>query len=80
MKNVNIRVACDVDNPLLGEKGASYVFGPQKGATPEIAKKLDKNLASFANIIENKLGKDIKNTRSRSSRWIRIWTYGIFKC
>ncbi|KEJ02443.1 glycerate kinase [Clostridium botulinum A2B3 87] len=60
LKNVNIRVACDVDNPLLGEKGASYVFGPQKGATPEIAKKLDKNLASFANIIENKLGKDIK--------------------
>lgn len=38
LKNVNIRVACDVDNPLLGEKGASYVFGPQKGATPEIAK------------------------------------------
>ncbi|AJD27148.1 glycerate kinase [Clostridium botulinum] len=60
LKNVNIRVACDVDNPLLGEKGASYIFGPQKGATPEIAKKLDKNLASFANIIENKLGKDIK--------------------
>lgn len=59
-RNVDIRVACDVDNPLLGEKGASYVFGPQKGATPEIVKKLDKNLASFAKIIENKLGKDIK--------------------
>ncbi|KEJ01435.1 glycerate kinase [Clostridium botulinum A2B7 92] len=60
LRNVNIRIACDVDNPLLGEKGASYVFGPQKGATPEIVKKLDKNLASFAKIIENKLGKDIK--------------------
>ncbi len=49
-----------MDNPLLGEKGASYVFGPQKGATPEIVKILDKNLASFANIIESKLGKNIK--------------------
>lgn len=60
LKHVDIKVACDVDNPLLGEKGASYVFGPQKGATPEIVKILDKNLASFANIIESKLGKNIK--------------------
>lgn len=60
LKYVDIKVACDVDNPLLGEKGASYVFGPQKGATHEIVKILDKNLASFANIIENKLGKNIK--------------------
>ncbi|HID0780239.1 TPA: glycerate kinase [Clostridium botulinum] len=60
LKYVDIKVACDVDNPLLGEKGTSYVFGPQKGATHEIVKILDKNLASFANIIENKLGKNIK--------------------
>jgi glycerate kinase len=44
LKNVSIKVACDVTNPLLGPKGASAIFGPQKGATPEMIKILDAGL------------------------------------
>ncbi|MBM3116492.1 glycerate kinase [Jeongeupia naejangsanensis] len=51
-----IDVACDVDNPLTGPKGASHVFGPQKGATPEIVAQLDANLAHYASIIGHDLG------------------------
>lgn len=43
-----IIVACDVDNPLCGSRGASAVFGPQKGATPEMVKQLDVGLANYA--------------------------------
>lgn len=49
-------VACDVDNPLVGPKGASAVYGPQKGATPEQVEALDRGLAHFANVIERSLG------------------------
>ncbi len=59
LRNVKIEVACDVDNPLTGEKGASVIFGPQKGASPEIISKLDANLAHFAAIIERDLHKQI---------------------
>ncbi|GAA0076233.1 glycerate kinase [Clostridium sp. CTA-5] len=59
LKDVTIEVACDVTNPLVGEKGASAIFGPQKGATPEMVKKLDDNLVHYANIIKKCLGKDI---------------------
>ena len=48
LKNVAIKVACDVTNPLLGPAGASAVFGPQKGATPEMVKILDAGLARLA--------------------------------
>ncbi|MBO5941067.1 MAG: glycerate kinase [Kiritimatiellae bacterium] len=44
------RVACDVTNPLCGEKGASAVYGPQKGATPEMVAELDSALAHFATV------------------------------
>lgn len=47
-KEVEFIVACDVANPLIGEQGASYVFGPQKGASPELVKSLDNALAHFA--------------------------------
>ncbi|MFL6557928.1 MAG: glycerate kinase [Bacillus sp. (in: firmicutes)] len=57
--SVKIDVACDVTNPLIGENGASAIFGPQKGATPEIVKQLDQNLARFADLIKQELGKDI---------------------
>lgn len=59
LKFVKIEAACDVDNPLTGERGASAIFGPQKGATPEMVRKLDKNLSHFAKIIEKDLGKSI---------------------
>ena len=51
LSQCRIEVACDVDNPLCGEYGASAIFGPQKGATPEMVELLDKNLAHFADII-----------------------------
>ncbi|MBJ7536384.1 glycerate kinase [Marinomonas transparens] len=46
-----IEVACDVDNPLCGEFGASMIFGPQKGATPAMIDTLDKALSHFADIM-----------------------------
>ncbi|WP_010289726.1 glycerate kinase [Kurthia massiliensis] len=44
-------IACDVDNPFIGPSGASAVFGPQKGATPEMVKTLDRHLTHFADVI-----------------------------
>ncbi|HEO1698598.1 TPA: glycerate kinase [Clostridium perfringens] len=57
LKEVSIEVACDVTNPLVGEKGASAVFGPQKGATKE----LDNNLAHYASVIKKDLGKEVSH-------------------
>ena len=48
---VTLTVACDVNNPLCGERGASAIFGPQKGATPAIVAELDSALAHFAAIL-----------------------------
>ena len=56
--DTEITVACDVTNPLTGENGASYVYGPQKGATPEMVEELDTALAHFAKISAEKLGED----------------------
>ncbi|NCB62536.1 MAG: glycerate kinase [Clostridia bacterium] len=55
-------VACDVKNPLCGEKGASAIFGPQKGATPEMVRQLDAALAHYAACIETQLGKAVAET------------------
>ena len=51
-----IDVACDVDNPLTGPRGASAVFGPQKGASPDMVQRLDTALAHFAGVIERDTG------------------------
>ncbi|MGL4762179.1 MAG: glycerate kinase family protein [Sarcina sp.] len=59
LKNLTIEVACDVTNPLIGETGASKVFGPQKGATPEMVGILDKALTNYANIIKKDIGIDV---------------------
>ena len=59
LAKVKISVACDVTNPLCGEKGASRVYGPQKGATPEMVEHLDKNLAHFAHVIKRSIGIDV---------------------
>ncbi|MBS8264152.1 glycerate kinase [Mesobacillus boroniphilus] len=61
LEEVKIEVACDVDNPLTGLKGASHIFGPQKGATQDVVEVLDNNLHHFANIIRTDLGKDIEH-------------------
>ena len=55
---VQIEVAADVDNPLCGPRGASAVFGPQKGATPEHVAELDTALGHFARIVAATLGED----------------------
>jgi len=52
----DIRVLCDVQNPLLGPEGASAVYGPQKGANPAQVAQLDRALANYAAIVERDLG------------------------
>lgn len=61
LANVTLEVACDVDNPLCGIKGASHVFAPQKGATPEMVTILDNNLRHYADIMKKQLNKDVKD-------------------
>lgn len=56
-----ILIACDVDNPLCGPRGASAVFGPQKGATPAMVEELDAALAHYARIAEKSCGKAVMN-------------------
>ena len=60
LKRVTIEVACDVNNPLTGPDGASYVYGPQKGADEEEVKELDQNLKHFSNVIRQDLEVDIE--------------------
>ncbi|WP_338557784.1 glycerate kinase [Erwinia sp. E_sp_B04_7] len=59
IKHCRFEVACDVTNPLLGEEGASAVFGPQKGATAELVKQLDNALAHYAEVIRRDLDIDV---------------------
>lgn len=61
IKSVDIEVACDVNNPLCGIEGASYIFAPQKGATSAMVEILDKALSHYGEILEIQLGKDIKD-------------------
>lgn len=59
LQNCEITVACDVDNPLCGQRGASAVFGPQKGATVEMVAELDEALAHYAVIAEHATGRAV---------------------
>lgn len=61
LKQTTILVASDVTNPLCGEHGASHVFGPQKGATPEMVEILDRNLRHYGEIVKEQLGVEIIN-------------------
>lgn len=56
LKECRFRIACDVTNPLYGSQGCSAVFGPQKGATPEIVKVMDEAIHHFAGLAEKELG------------------------
>lgn len=60
LNDVEFICACDVDNPLTGEKGASAVFGPQKGASSEMVEQLDLGLKNYAQRIHHQLGKDVE--------------------
>ena len=59
VREAEFHIACDVDNPLVGPRGASAVFGPQKGATPDMVRQLDAALAHFADVIRRDLGQDV---------------------
>lgn len=59
LAETKILAACDVDNPLCGPRGASAVFGPQKGATPEIVQELDQALGHYAGLARTISGKDV---------------------
>lgn len=59
LQDVKIILASDVTNPLIGKDGASRVFGPQKGATPEMVEKLENNLQHYAEIVKRDLNKDV---------------------
>jgi len=61
LDGVEILVACDVTNPLCGPRGASAVFGPQKGADPEMVQRLDQALCRFADVIRRDLGQEIRD-------------------
>jgi len=63
IRKTKIIVASDVNNPLCGKKGASNVFGPQKGATPAMVKTLDENLKHLGKVIKNDLKKDVVNLK-----------------
>lgn len=60
IKDVSCKVACDVDNPLTGQHGASYVYGPQKGANPDLVKDLDRSLGHYAGMLKKYLGADLE--------------------
>jgi glycerate 2-kinase len=60
--NVDLRIACDVTNPLLGERGAAATYGPQKGATPEQVEELDRRLERYADLLETASGRRERDT------------------
>lgn len=59
LRHTEITVICDVTNPLLGENGATWIYGPQKGATPEICEELEAGMAHFAQVAAAAAGRDI---------------------
>jgi len=59
LQQCRFEVACDVTNPLTGEEGASAIFGPQKGTTPELVAELDAALAHYAAVIQRDLDIDV---------------------
>lgn len=59
LSGVEIVTMCDIDNPMYGERGAAYVFAPQKGADPDTVLKLDEGLRHLARVIQASLKKDV---------------------
>ncbi|MBV1809617.1 glycerate kinase [Pseudomonas viridiflava] len=62
LANVRVEIAADVDNPLCGPNGASHIFGPQKGASPDQVLALDAALAHFADHSARTLGRDLRDS------------------
>ena len=61
IEDIEIVAMCDIDNPMYGTKGAAYIFGPQKGATPDMVVELDNGLKNLCEVIEKDIGVDLKN-------------------
>lgn len=61
LKNCKFLVACDVDNPFYGPKGAAEIYSRQKGATEEMVKELDKGLKDLSEVIKKELNIDVSN-------------------
>lgn len=61
LSDCEIRVACDVDNPLLGERGSARVFAPQKGADPKTVEELEEGMKHYADVVESYLGEDFRD-------------------
>jgi len=61
LADFDVTLASDVNNPLCGPRGASAIYGPQKGATPEMVKQLDAALAHYADVIQKDLGIDVRD-------------------
>ena len=59
LSQCHFKIACDVTNPLYGENGAAYIFGPQKGATPDMVRRLDAGSHNFAKVTAEYLGEDV---------------------
>lgn len=55
---IKVRVACDVDNPLLGRNGATSVYGPQKGASPKMVQQLEAGMENYATVVAELFGQD----------------------
>lgn len=59
LKDARFIVACDVDSPFCGPEGAACVYGPQKGATPEMVRELDEGMLAFSRLIYKEIGTDV---------------------
>ena len=61
LSQCNFRIACDVTNPLCGSQGATYIYGPQKGVTPDMLPVLDAGMKNYAEVTAKVIGKDNQN-------------------
>lgn len=81
---VDITVACDVDNPLLGERGAAAIFGPQKGADPNQVAELDAGLARLASLVTAAGGRDVADEPGAGAAggvgWAALSVLGATMC
>ncbi|MFV0364193.1 MAG: glycerate kinase [Suipraeoptans sp.] len=60
-KDIDFKIACDVNNPLCGSNGATYIFGPQKGLKDSELKDVDSSMNSYSQVAAKVLGKDCSN-------------------
>lgn len=81
LSEASFTIACDVDNPFYGPRGATRIFAGQKGATPEMTEHLEAGMQAIAAVIAQTTGKDIgRIPGSRSSRRSRRSFSGFYEC